>query len=204
MRADDFVVQTLENWMFFVEDELAETILRLGMPHLLRQRVRITPIGSSGAVIRGMATRYLERKDNCLCVLDGDRRNSIKRDLSLFCGYTEGKFRDSKKEMRSWIKDRVIHLPTNEAPEVWLLDSCSRINDKCSLSETWCVNDQDVVGDWLDEALRQPAHRQFFSISRESQLSVERIVGDLVRFLLSCNPEILNEVMRYIGDRLDE
>ena len=188
----------------FVEDEVAEEILHLGTPHHIRQRVRITPIGSSSAVIRGMATRYLEGRDNCLCVLDGDKRGSKKKDLSLFSRYTESKFRDSKKEMENWIKDRVIHLPTDQTPEVWLLNACSRIKDKSSLSATWGVDDNDLVGDWLEEALREPGHRQFFAISRLSHLSVERIVGDLVRFLLLSKPEILNEVIHYISDRLEE
>ena len=104
----------------FVEDELAASILRLGIPHHLRQRVNIVPIGSSSAVIRMMASRYLEGKDNCLDVLDGDKRSAHAKNISLFGNYAENRFRESKEEMESWAKKRLTYLPSENTPERWL------------------------------------------------------------------------------------
>ena len=187
----------------FVEDELAETILLFGLPHGLRQRVSVTPIGSSSAVIRAMATRYLEGKDNCLCVLDGDKRSSRSKDRSLFAAYTE-KSKESEPEMMNWIDGRISYLPSDKTPEVWLIDACKRILDKSSLSKTWRVNDDKVVGDWLDEALRESAHREFFAISRASQIPEDQVVVDLVRFLMSSKTTILGDITRQIEGSLNQ
>ena len=188
----------------FVEDEVAATILLLGIPHNLRRRVTILPIGSSSAVIRGMATRYLEGKDSCICVLDGDKRNKIGTNPSLFERYTERRFRESKGELKMWIEKRLTYLPSNKTPEIWLIDSCNKIEDKSSLAKTWCVKDEDVVASWLNDALLEPTHNQFFSISKASQLTEDRVVGDLVRFLLIFKPEILDEVTQRISNSLGQ
>ena len=96
----------------FVEDDVAASILRLGIPHHLRQRVNIVSIGSSSAVIRMMASRYLEGKDNCVHVLDGDKRSDHAKNISLFGNYAENRFRESKEEMQLWAKKRLTYLPS--------------------------------------------------------------------------------------------
>ena len=188
----------------FVEDDVAASILRLGIPHHLRQRVNIVSIGSSSAVIRMMASRYLEGKDNCVHVLDGDKRSDHAKNISLFGNYAENRFRESKEEMQLWAKKRLTYLPSKNTPERWLVSSCKRIKEKSSLAETWRVEDAEILEDWLDKALREPAHSGFYALSRESQLSEEVIIGDLLRFLLSSEPEILNKIINHIDDCLSE
>ena len=163
----------------FVEDDLAASILRLGIPHHLRQRVNIVPIGSSSAVIRMMASRYLEGKDNCSFVLDGDKRSSHAKNMSLFGRCTENKFRESGKEMASWAKERLTYLPSDNTPERWLFSSCKNVNEKSSLAQTWGVEDGAILDNWLDKALGERSHSEFFTLSMESQLSEDVIVGDL-------------------------
>ena len=187
-----------------VEDELAETIVVLGVPHRLRQRITVKSIGSSNAVIRGMATRYLEGVDDCICVLDGDKRNDNNQNHSLFRRYTENKYRCSEEEMTSWMRQRLCYLPSENTPEVWLLDACSRIEDKTLLSNTWSVNDQGIIGTWLDSAMREQAHSEIFAISQATHLAEERVVADLIRFLLSVKPEILSDVIQQIDNSLVE
>ena len=185
-----------------VEDELAETILIHGIPHELRERVTVRPIGSSSAVVRGMATRYLEGKDNCICILDGDKRGEYSKILLLFRGYTEGRVRSSEEEMICWIKRRLSYLPSKKTPEIWLIDACRRVKDKSSLANAWSVKDEQKVASWLKRALREQAHKQFFAISRESQLLEDQVVVDLVRFLLSQKPKKLKEVREKMEEGL--
>ena len=188
----------------FVEDDVAASILRLGIPHHLRRRVNVVPIGSSNAVIRMMASRYLEGKDNCLHVLDGDKRSVHAKNISRFGRYAENRFRDSKEEMESWAKERLTYLPSKNTPERWLVCSCKKVKEKSSLAQTWCVEDAGVLEDWFDNALRELAHSEFYALSKESQLPEDQIVGDLLRFLLSSEPEILNEISNYIENCLTE
>ena len=188
----------------FVEDEVAASILRLGLPHHQRQRVSITQIGSSSAVMRMMASRYLEGKDNCLFALDGDKQSSHVTNLSLFGRYAENKFRESKKEMESWAKKRLTYLPSNNAPERSLVHSCKKISNKSPLAETWLVENPAILEVWLDEALREPAHSELFALSSASELPIDRILGDLVRFLLSSKPKTMDGICNRVCDCLSE
>lgn len=188
----------------FVEDDVAASILELGIPHHLRQRVKIVPIGSSNAVIRMMASRYLEGKDSCLYVLDGDKRSVHASNISRFREYAENRFRKSKKEMECWAKQRLTYLPSKETPERWLVTSCKKIKEKSSLAQTWRLQDAGILEDWLDNALREPTHSEFYALSQESQLPEDRIIGDLLRFLLSSKPKTLDDISNRIDDLLSE
>ena len=188
----------------FVEDNLAASILRLGIPHHLRQRVNIVPIGSSSAVIRMMASRYLEGKDNCSFILDGDKRSSHAKDMSLFERYTEYRFRESGKELASWAKRRLTYLPSDNTPERWLVNSCKSVNEKRTLAQTWGVEDGVIVDSWLEKALAERSHSEFHTLSMESQLSEDVIVGDMVRFLLSSEPRTFEDITNHIGCRLSD
>lgn len=176
----------------FVEDGVAESILRVGIPHRLRQRVNIKPIGSSNAVMRGLATRYLEEKENCLCVLDGDKRGA--NNIAAFEGYTETRARKSRDELRSWGKERLTYLPSNYAPERWLLSACSELGDKSGLSRSWRVEDAQRVDDWIRSALDQTPHNELPTLSRESGFATDQVVADLVQFLLIHRPETFDDV----------
>lgn len=186
----------------FVEDKLAASIVGLGIPHRLRQRVNVVPIGSSNAVIRMMASRYLEGRDNCSFVLDGDKRLSHEGSLSLYRGYTENRFRESEEEMSLWAEKRLAYLPSNNTPERWLVCSCKNIRDKSRLAEAWQVDDVSLLEDWLDKALRADAHSEFFALGTENQLSEDLIVGDMVRLLLSSEEGTFDELTTHIDDRL--
>ena len=188
----------------FVEDDVAVSILQVGIPHHLRRRVNIVSIGSSNAVIRMMASRYLEGKDNCLCVLDGDKRSVHAKNKSQFGGSAENRFRESKKEMESWVKKRLTYLPSKKTPERWLVSSCKNIKEKSSLADTWCVEDVVVLEDWLDNALREPPHSEFYALSKESQLPEAQIIVDLIRFLLFSKPEAFDKISNHIDDLLSE
>ena len=185
-----------------VEDELAEAILIHGMPHQLRQRVTVRPIGSSSAVVRGMATRYLEGNDGCICIIDGDKRGDNSKILSLFRGYTESRFRNSEEEMVCWMKQRLSYLPSEKTPEIWLINACRRVKDKSLLSDAWSVGSEQKVESWLRRGLQEPAHRQFFAIGQESQVSEDQVIVDLVRFLLSQKPKKLKEITEKIEEGL--
>jgi len=186
----------------FVEDGVAKSILCVGVPHRLRQRVNIKPIGSSSAVMRGLATRYLERKDNCLCVLDGDKRRT--NNIARFKSYTETRVRESTEELRSWGENRLTYLPSDISPERWLINACRDLEDKSNLSRYWGVDDVQLVDDWIMSALNQTPHNELFFLSRESGFSTDQVVADLVRFLLSHRPDTFEDVVQCIVRCLEE
>ena len=164
----------LEELTVFVEDYVAATIVCLGLPYELRRRVNVVPIGSASAVVRVLSARYLEGRDDCISILDGDKRSSKKKNISLFGKYIETKFRESKDEAKMWVDVRLAFLPSDETPERWLIGSCKELNDKSSLAETWGIGDEQLVEKWLEEALREQAHSEIYSISQASPTSATR------------------------------
>ena len=187
-----------------VEDDVAATVLKLGMPHQLRERVKVNSIGSSSAVLRGMATKYLEGIDNCVCVLDGDKRIENAKNVNLFKGYVENRYRKSDCELTKWIGERLAYLPSRKPPERWLIRSCIKRKEKASLANAWGVSDERVIDDWLENALREPPHNEFHAISKDTHLEKAQIIADLVRFLVVAKPGVLDKVTKHMTDRLEQ
>ena len=188
----------LEELTVLVEDDVAASIVCLSLPHQLRCRVNVVPIGSASAVVRVLSSRYLEGRDNCISILDGDKRSSKAKNRSLFVKYIENKFRESKDEAKVWVNERLAFLPSNETPERWLIGSCKELNDKSSLAETWGIGNEQLVGKWLEDGLREQAHSEIYSISQASQLPEDRVIGDLVRFLLLFEPDAMGEMIEHM------
>ena len=187
----------------FVEDKMAELILQLGMPHKLRQRINIVPMGSANALIRLMASRYLERRNAFLCVLDGDKRKEDAQNKSRVAQYAEKQFRESQEEMDIWIDERLTYLPSDSQPEKWLTRSCSKIKEKTYLVNTWRLDDDQLVTQALTRALKARNHSEFFTLAQEINLPEEDMKSDLVRFLMNSELDVLNDIEDHIKKRLD-
>ena len=187
----------------FVEDKMAELILQLGMPHRLRQRINIVSVGSANALIRLMASRYLERRNAFLCVLDGDKRKEDAQNKSRVAQYAEKQFRESQEEMNIWVGERLTYLPSDSQPEKWLIQSCSKIKEKTYLVNAWRLDDDQPVTQALERALKSRNHSEFFTLGQEINLPEEDVKSDLIRFLLNSEPHVLNDIVDHIEKRLD-
>ena len=182
----------------FVEDSVAKMILEYGLPHDLRSRVSVMKIGSSEAVVRHLSSRYLERKDACLCILDGDKRKDHTKALSHIKRYLESQFRKSENEMKEWSDKRLMYLPSEDSPEKWLIEGCRQIKDKSALCKDWCVNDVQIVEDALACAERAEVHSKFYELGRKMNLDTERARGDVIRFLTQSKPNLLEKIVKHI------
>ena len=178
----------------FVEDAVALMILQLGLPHAMRQRINIISIGSSEALLHTLASRYLEKKDACLCVLDGDKRNDHTAAISRFRRYAEKQFRASENEMEKWADKRLTYLPSEDRPEKWLIESCHKSTEKKILVEMWNVDNVEVVENALEQARRAPAHREFYTLGEELQLPADQVSGDVIQFLRLSETNVLDEI----------
>ena len=188
----------------FVEDNVAETILKLGLPHSLRKRINITPIGSAHAIIRLMASRYLENRDNFLCILDGDKRAEDRNNKSSFRGYAEVRYRESENEMMLWAENHLTYLPSNSTPERWLIQSCQSIAEKSSLANSWNLEDTQILENAFEKGNLAPAHAEMFTLSKEIQLPTDRLIGDIAGFLVAENPRIFKDIEKLIIESLGD
>lgn len=188
----------------FVEDDVSEKVLQIGLPHEIRGRIKITHIGSSNAVLHQLSARYLEKNDSCICVLDGDQRNNHNQSKSCVKRYVENQFRDSEEEINSWIDSRLCYLPSNHWPEKWLIDASRQIPDKSYLQDHWNTDDNEIIENGLKNAAQAGKHKEFNTLSEFLHFPLEQVKADIVRFIIVNDPDILNEIKENILNLLDE
>jgi predicted ATPase len=87
----------------FVEDAMGETILMDIMPLEVRERIGLLPIGSLDAVLRQLAARYRERREDCIAFVDGDKRSEHPSSMEKIKRYLETHYRCADDKMNEWI-----------------------------------------------------------------------------------------------------
>ena len=106
----------------FVEDWVTKIILEVLLPENILKISKIKKIGSDEAVIRLMASCYLEKRNNCICVLDGDSQRKHQKYVKDLKGWSERRNRNVKIMLDRWIELRIKYLPGSAKPERWLID----------------------------------------------------------------------------------
>lgn len=186
----------------FVEDEAAKAILQASLSLSLRERICIHYIGSSEAVVRQLAARYLERNDSCVAILDGDKSEE-KQDLcQKIRKNVETRYRDSEDEINAWIDARLDFLPGEQWPEAWLVQSARDSADKTGLIRSWGLESVARLDNALDNALLAGKHREFFTLHEEMQQPESQIICDLARFVNESQPENMNGIVSKIEEML--
>ncbi|PLS86425.1 MAG: hypothetical protein CYG60_07295 [Actinobacteria bacterium] len=186
----------------FVEDDAAKSILEASLPLAVRERIHIHYIGSSEAVLRQLAARYLERRDNCLAILDGDKRKENGGLVNRTRKNVDTRYRKSKDEINEWISSRLYYLPGNEWPERWLIESAQAVEDKSDLLHYWGLDSFARLGNALDNALLAGKHREFYTLHEEMQQPQSQIACDLARFVNKSQPENMENLVSRIEELL--
>lgn len=186
-----------------VEDEVAAAIVQRGLPYSIRERINVIPIGSISAVLRLLASRYLEKKDSLVCVLDGDMRNDHSKKIHEVRRYTEGKYRDSEEKMIDWAEKRIAYLPSKSTPERWIIGACIEVKDKSYLEETWQIDETDLIDKVFESALRQKKHNELRHLEIEFQMNREQILNDMVSFVAQDGKGMFDEIKNSINALLE-
>lgn len=182
----------------FVEDGAAKSILEVGLPLALRERIKITPIGSSEAVLRQLAARYLEGKDDCLAILDGDKRSTLSQARQQIRKYVETRYRESENEINRWSTERLEFLPGTTWPEKWLIESAQAHADKGSLVDEWGAGEVGRVNQGLANALLAGKHSEFHTLCNEMHRPFEQVRADVIGFVKRQQPDMLQAITERI------
>ena len=188
----------------FVEDQVAESIIQRGLPYSIRERINVIAIGSSTAILRLLASRYLEKKDGLICILDGDMHGKHQKNIRDVRNFVEGNFRSSENEMTDWTKNRIAYLPSNEIPEKWLIGACMEIKNKAYLERTWQVYEPNRIDNLLESALNRQNHFELYYLEKEIQCSRNQIINDMVSFVTQNKKTTFEEVKKSINILLRE
>jgi predicted ATPase len=187
----------------FIEDEIGEAILMDIMPLNIRERIRLFPIGSLDAVLRQIAARYREQREECIAFLDGDKMHEHPSSMKKIKRYLEERYRCTEDEINEWINARLRYLPGNVWPEKWLIEQTIAQNDFSALLNIWQTDYSNLCA-ILDEALRAGKHNEFFSLSKNLHLSKQRVQSDLIRFVIENVEDEVKEVLTVIEDILQQ
>lgn len=175
----------------FVEDAVAKSILQNLLPATLRMRSRIAPIGSHGSVLRQLTSRYLEGKDNCLCILDGDQEKAVENSKKQVIKCSEASTDAEKSEVSDWAEKRISFIPGNTWPEKWLLESAINWLKSGSLDVPtdivcfWGLPSEHELLGFLEKANNAEKHKEFFELAKLVKLDKERVRDDIIRFVLT-------------------
>ncbi len=150
-----------------------------------------------------MAGRYLERKENCLFVLDGDKRGEDSKNKTFAVRQAEDQYRESRQEMDTWMAERLAYLPSHSSPEVWLIGKCRGIEDKTYLASTWQL-EEGAVDQALERAAMAESHSEFFELGEQVSMPEDSVKSALMGFLVDSDPTVLGPLSAHIERRLKD
>ena len=183
----------------YVEDWIAEGLLKRYLSRDLLSRIKIVPIGSHSAVVHQMAARFLDsRKQATVALLDGDQRAALGAHMKRFSGLIDSKSKDS-----SWAKDRCSFLPGDDSPERWVLSRARELSEPV-LRDHFRVENGAEIFEALDQALLIGDHRELYTFSTVLGMIESDSWRDLCQIVAAKFPDALNEVRDLIKKQLAE
>lgn len=182
-----------------VEDDIAAEILKGCLTSEQRNRLSIIQVGSATAVMRHLATKYIEGGDHGNCVfLDGDQVRKTKHNLHQFLSSINDINLD---EATNWFNDRVHYLPGNSWPEAWLLGTRGNSTFECFNTELGLTQSQTT--EILDAGLRAGKHNEIFEVASRINYDEKIILYLLVKAALLCDPDEKNRITSTFAVHLD-
>jgi len=192
----------------FVEDGIAHSVLQKWLPNNIKQRINIFSIGSHSAVIRQLVSRYLEKKHECFCILDGDQRTNNSGAIKKLLNYAELGDEAEREKAKKWADERIKYLPSDKPPERWLLESTvKKIKDgddaiADSLIELWGLENPEELLSFMEEALNATSHSEFYVLAKSTNIKEETVLSDVIRSVKKFSENDLKEMVSYFEDAL--
>lgn len=191
----------------FVEDGSAATIVEQMLPLSIRKRCKIHAIGSHSAVLRQLASRYLEGINNSICILDGDQSREFEKAAAKVADGSEASTSEKRIEITAWAKDKIYYLPGNAWPEKWLLETAINALEKkqpsvlSGTAKEWGLSNDGEILEILQEANSADKHDEFFEISELVKLDADRVREDVCRLVLAMAPNEFDKLITSIGGK---
>lgn len=171
-----------------LEDGVAGNILSFALPTDVRQRLRITSIGSASALSRQIAAAYArDETRNIIAIFDGDQRPLEKDNLKHARDMAE--LTDS--DFEAWFKTRTAYLPGDVWPEAWLIQkNLEFVEELASL----LAADPNWLESILEYGLQAGKHNEFYEIAGHLGLEKHQCIQYLMTNLRSCEPEVFQDL----------
>lgn len=184
----------------YVEDTIGKALLESALDNNLRRRINILPIGSSIAVIRQLASHYINLKNGeCVAILDGDQSSKITNLAQNFISQLETV--EDQVEAENWMKERLRFLPGTDWPEKWIMKELKK-NNITELAKDLRL-DKKELSEHIDEAIRAGKHNEFFSLSIKTNLERDSIITFVSRHVVEMEKTHFDELQDFISTFLE-
>ncbi|HUG82638.1 MAG TPA: hypothetical protein VML01_13295 [Bryobacterales bacterium] len=184
-----------------VEDAVAADIVRYALTLGLRNRTEVRPVGSVQAVLGCMVTARKVPSGKEICVLlDGDHRSKQAELSKKFLDLLESC--DDRDQALTWFKDHLAFLPSDRAPETWLLEQI----DETAIEEI--ANRYNLPADHLAEhisdALAAGCHREFWTLADKLCIDEDALRVQVTHAALEANPKQVSAIQGFVEGLLTE
>lgn len=143
-----------------IEDKVAKSIITNSLTTDLRTRLKLTPIGSAGALTRQLAASYVRKEQRgVLAIYDGEQRVLFKETIKTARGYAETK----DAAFDAWFTEHAVFFPGDTWPEGWLIQ---KAREHVDLLADPLQTEKDVLLEALDAAQRAGKHNEFFTLAQ--------------------------------------
>lgn len=170
----------------YVEDEVAKTIISSLLSRDERKAVSIIPIGSSDAVLRALASRYIEQgrpKQWRYCaILDGDVSTSNASNIQKFIESCETLKNEDKENIKEWISQYIQYLPSQNPPEDFLIQSAIGEKDIDYLENEWGIANSTLRG-YFQNVKAEDTHNKMRELGNLIACDEREVVSKLTRLL---------------------
>lgn len=142
-----------------VEDHVAKTIVLNALDAETRKRVKVSQIGSAGALTRQLAATYLRKeKTPILVVYDGEQRNLAKKNTKT----AEKLLETEDPKFKEWFAAHTCYLPGDTWPEAWLVQ---KMRENVEVLAGELKVDEGSLVDAIEAAQQDGKHNEFHSLS---------------------------------------
>lgn len=163
----------------FVEDNIAEYLIKSLLDNEIRKRVNIISIGSSNAIVRQLSAAYKNpRNGDRIAIFDGDQSNKVNQFKTNFIKSFENDI--DEKIALEWFEKRIAFLPGDKWPERWLIEKMIISNTE-TLSEGFRVDDTSFK-EYVEEALSEGKHQEIHCLSESLCIKEESLCCFLSRW----------------------
>ena len=146
--------------------------------------------------------RFIEGRNDCLVILDGDKRNANDSNVNKIAKYSESSTDAEKERAREWGAARITYLPGDTWPEKWLIDVTQIQADKTYLIEHWGVESESQIEQALEAALLAGKHNEFFQLGHEISQDKDQVRADVIRFVKRAQGNHLGDLIAKISQIL--
>jgi predicted ATPase len=182
-----------------VEDEVAQSLIEVGLDVEIRSRVKVLPIGSSIAVMRHLAARYKEQRDLEVCaILDGDKATSKPDHIKAFLNAVENI--KEKAELQEWVEKRITFLPGEIHPEGWVVKHRENV-DYSELQYVFGLSSDQVDG-LLQSCRLADKHDEFYRASKALNLDIQIVTYHLVKSAYRSEPSEHERIKKFVSSFL--